>query len=172
MSTPFTYADEADKAFGLTGMVICLNVCDADHALESLTLDAAADEETFVIDSHYTDGGECSPAAPWRALVEQYKLLCSLAASNVLCRMLVHRHRGFTNDTARQLRDQVSDTGRDMCDLADDEIDDIFTRSLGQMMRVFREPQVHTIATRYAAALRQRRSMSRAEAFELLQSLL
>lgn len=172
MPTTFTYTDEADKAYGLTGMVICLNVCDEDHALRSLSLDAEGDDESFAIDGEYLASGAASAAQAWRSLVEKYGMLCSLASANVLCRTLVYRHRAMTNALARELRDLVSDTGRDFCSLADDEIDSIFTRSMGRMMRVFRERQVHVIAAQYADALRARRELSRAEAFELLQSFL
>lgn len=172
MSTTFTYDGEADKAFGITGMVICLNVCDEEHALQSVSLDAGPDDEAFTIASEYMEPFESTPAAAWHASVDRFGVLCSLASANVLCRFIAYRNRAITNSLSAELRDLVAPAGREFCSLADDEINSIFTRSMGQMLRVFREPRVLAIASRYAEALRRRRALSRAEAFELLQSML
>ncbi len=173
MEKTFTYADETDKSYGIAGMVISLNIAEADDALDYVSLDDDG-ESSFRLSQTYTmtmpQGASVSDT--WHRMVSRYKLLMSLVLANVFCRRCVYHREAIDRPLVSDVLSLVSEEGHSYCSLDSDEIDHLYRRTANDMARVFSNPKIHDIARRYAAALRQRRHLSGPEAFELLQSFL
>lgn len=172
MDKKFAYADDTDKSYGIAGMVISLNISEAEDALDHLNLDGDEDG-SFCLDPRYTlapAGG--STAQAWHRMVDRYRLFISLVVSNIMCRHYVHRRLQLENYLIKDMRPLFTEEGHTFCALDDDEIDKIYRSVLSDMVRLYASPRIHDIARRYATALLSRRSLSHSEAFELLQSLL
>jgi len=173
VNTTFTYADETDKSYGIAGMVISLNIAEADDALDYVSLDNDG-ESSFRLSQAYTSvmPQGASVSDTWHRMVSRYKLLMSLVLANVFCRRCVYRREAIDRPLISDVLALVSDEGHSYCSLDDDEIDHLYRRTANDMAQVFSNPKVHDIARRYARALMQRRHLSGSEAFELLQSFL
>lgn len=174
MDRKFAYTDDTDKSYGIAGMVLSLNITEAEDALDYITLDNGESETSFGLDSRYTlpvaDGATTSRA--WHSMVKRYQLLVNLVVSNILCRRYVYRRLGADNQVIGEMYELIAPEGRTFCSLEDDEIKRLYRSIVAETSRIYSSPRVHDIARRYAEALRERRRLSHSEAFELLQSLL
>lgn len=172
MDKKFAYADDTDKSYGIAGMVISLNIADAEDALDYITLDDDRDT-SFSLDSRFTLAPSApSTAAVWRRMVDRYRLLINLVVSNIVCRRQVYRRLALEQSLIDEMRELISEEGRTFCSLDNDEIDRLYRHILSDQTRIFSSPRIHDIVRRYSAALLQQRHLSHSEAFELLQSLL
>lgn len=172
MDSKFIYADENDKSYGLTGMIISLNVLDSDDMLREVSLDnARGDSISFTPDFFFCSNPRYSAKIAWKEMVKQYQLLTGLVIGNVLCRYSVSRHARPDRRTLADLKALIADEGHDMCSFDDDEIDEIFDKTFGYLDNVFSNRSVHSLADSFVAVLRQRRTMSGSEVLEEMQQL-
>lgn len=171
MDKKFAYADDTDKSYGIAGMIISLNIAEAEDALDYASLD---DPQSLRLSSHYTvvPVPGASIADSWHRMVARYRLMVNLLVSNVICRTCTYRREPIKRSVYDDLRSLIAEEGHSFCSLDDDEIDTIYNKVVNDAGRIFTSPRVSDIARRYSASLLQRRRVSHSEAFELLQSLL
>lgn len=172
MDSKFVYADEKDKCYGLTGMIISLNVLESDDMLREISIDSThPDSILFTPDFFFCSNPRYSAKIAWKEMVKQYQLLTGLVIGNVLCRYGVGARRRIDRDVLSALKELIADEGRDMCSFDDDEIDEIFSKTYGYLSNVFASGRVHSLADNFVDVLRRRRTMSGSEVLEELQLL-
>ncbi|MGM9871094.1 MAG: hypothetical protein ACI31E_04805 [Muribaculaceae bacterium] len=172
MDNKFAYIDETDKSYGIAGMVITLNIVEAEDALDYISLEQG--EPSFALDRRYTldNPSGATVARTWHNIVSRYKLMVNLVVNNILCRRCVLHRNSIDNAIVSDMRALIADEGRTFCSLDDDEISNIYRSAVREASNIFASPRVHDVARRYAEAIMKRRHLSHSEAFELLQSLL
>lgn len=172
MDSKFIYADENDKSYGITGMIISLNVLESDDMLHGVSLDSErGDSISFTPDFFFCSNPRYSAKIAWKEMVKQYQLLTGLVIGNVLCRYNVSRRQRPGRQVLADLRSLISYEGHDMCSFDDDEIDAIFNKTFGYLDNVFSNRQVHTLAHGFVDILKKRRTMSGSEVLEEFQQL-
>lgn len=167
------YADERDKAYGLTGMVITLVASDGTELLSAISLDGDA-ESDFEMSHDFFYRGNPRMAAKylWVTGVRHLNLASRMIAGNALCRAYVLRgQQELPAERREAIREVVREVAMESCALAEDEARALFEDSFHYAHRLFSHIGVHSVADRFAEELRQRRAMSAAEAVELLSQL-
>ena len=168
------YTDEADRAYGATGMAIGLMIYDGDDLLYSIDLDAA-DTETGMMelspDFYFAGNPGVSAKTAWSQMLKNFNIGVSMLLANVLCRHLVHQREALPGELADRLRELAREEGQGSCSLEADEADRLFDKSYNYLTRVFSHRGVQAVAHDFAAALTTRRRLSRLDALELLEAL-
>lgn len=172
-TTPtLSYKDEADRAYGAAGMTVAVVVCNAEDLLLGVDLDAAPSEMLELSDSYYYAGTHAkSVAAAWQQTLSAYRATLVMAAGNILARNIVGRHARVSSQLRQALRRAVEADGRDTCQLEDDEIDALFTRTYDYLERIFSHPGVGRVTDDFAATLRRERRLGHAEILMALRDL-
>lgn len=167
------YTDETDRCYGAAGMAISLMVYDGEEMLSAISLDGPAGSQTMTLAPEFFFAGNpgISAKTAWRQILKNYNLGIAMVTANLLCRYLVNRNTGLPDDVREALHDLAVEEGTDACQLEADEIDAIFDKNINYLTRVFSHRGVHSVAHDFASALQQRRSLSRLDAIEMLQSL-
>ena len=172
MNNNFSYTDEDDKCYGLTGMVISLNVLEHDDMLQEITLDSEnGDSITFTPDFYFYSNPRFSAKIAWNEMLKQYQTLTGLIVGNILCRYQVKRGRPITSSLRDEMRALVVEEGRDLCQLEDDEISMVFDKTLDFMENVYCNSSVHRLACALADTIKKRRTLSGHEVRDELQIL-
>lgn len=168
----FSYADEADRAYGATGMAIGLMIYDGDDLLYSINLDATPGSMMELSPDFFFAGNPgVSAKSAWSQMVKNYNIGLSMLIGNVLCRHLVHSRREVPQDITQELREIAREEGSGSCSLDNDEADRVFDKSYNYLWQVFSHRGVQAVAHDFASSLTTRRKLSRLDAMELLQSL-
>lgn len=167
------YADETDKSYGLAGMAISLMAWNAEQWLESISIDADADEGMRMSADYYlTLAPRVGAKAVWEQSLKRFQIAAAMTVANVACRELSrHRHGSLPAAADSDLRKALTREGAELCALDDDEVSRIYGKSLSYCSRLFTHPGVNSLADRLAEALRQRRTMQSTEVFEILAPL-
>lgn len=166
------YADERDKIYGLAGMAITLVALDGEKYLCEIRLDAPADK-SFVMSHDYgfTGNPRMSARIVWEQTLSDLRMTASMALGNIACRRYVLGHRAIDDNDIVAVREAVRLDAGEHCSLDTDEADSLFNTSLNYVQRIFRHSGVQEIAHTFAGHIGRRRTMSGAEAVEILHSL-
>ena len=162
------YKDEEDKCYGVAGMAIGMTVCNGEDLLYKIDID---DEEsgyiTFTSDYYY--GG--NPALPakesWEITLRHYQMTIAMLIANMLCRSADKKRLTF-HDVKQSLFKTVSEEGKRVCQLEEDEISRLFEDTFNYMHRVFSDKSICTMADGLVAKLKEVRSLTNLEIKELL----
>lgn len=166
------YSDENDRSYGAAGMAIGLVVYDGEDMLASISIDADPNDMVSLTPEFYFAGNPgVSAKTAWNQILKNYNLGIAMVMSNLLCRNLVMRRSGLTDEMRATLHELAMDEGRNSCSLEDDEIDRLFNKNLSYLTRVFSHHGVQSVAHDFAAQLLSRRSLSRLDVLEQLASL-
>ena len=170
--SPLRYNDEADRAYGLTGMAISMVVWDGESMLSGVNLDADPGCGLEVTpEFHFAGNPRLSARLAWHQMVKQFELSTAMLLGNAMCRSYVGQSRALTSSATAMLRAVVRDEGRSVCSLDDDEIAHIYDKVSGYLDRLFTHHAVAGLANSFAGTLRERRRLSAAEAIEQLSAL-
>lgn len=167
------YVDETDKSFGLAGMAISLIAWDAREWLEAIDLDAAPDEAMRMsADFYFTTAPRVGAKAVWEQALTRFRLTAAMTVANVACRHMSHLNHASIPETAdSSLRRLLSDEGRELCSLDDDEVSRIYGKALSYCIRLFSHPGVKNLASSLATELREKRELYADEIFHILAPL-
>lgn len=167
------YVDETDKSFGLAGMAISLIAWDAREWLEAIDLDAAPDEAMRMsADFYFTTAPRVGAKAVWEQALTRFRLTAAMTVANVACREMAHHgHSQLPVKIDSALREVLTEEGANLCGLDNDEVSRIYGKALAYCGRLFSHPGVKRLAESCSNALRDKRSMSSAEIFEILAPL-
>lgn len=162
------YKDEADKSLGLAGMAISLVACDGERYLASLSLEEGDEAFELSSESFFSGNPRFSARLVWNDLFVRFQLSSGLLLGNVLCRW-----RGTLPpaEVLEAVHDIVREEGSSECSLDDDEIENVYNKSLAFYRRLFAHRPVIEVADSFADHLRRQRRMSAGEAFEFLSCL-
>lgn len=168
----FKYKDEIDRSYGAAGMAIGLIVFDGHDMLTSITIEGDPNQMVKMTPDFYFAGNPgVSAKTAWNQLFKNYNIGVGMLMSNILCRQLVHLSSQVPQDIIDMLHDIASEEGRDSCSLHDDEIDRLFQKDYSYLHRVFSHRGVQAVAHDFATTLQSRRSLSRHDVLEMLETL-
>lgn len=171
MNSKFTYADEKDRSYGLTGMAVTMAVwSDNDNILE-INLDRTDEPVAFTPEFYFSGNPCCSAKDVWEMMTKHFQLAMGMAQGNLLCRRLVGQKVMPDDDEANALRAAAEEEGMDVCGLEKDEVDALWGKSYRSLVRVFGHSGVGSIADHFASELQSRRRLDRSEIAELLIEL-
>lgn len=166
-----TYSNEDDRAYGLAGMAITLAALDALDSVASISLDADGPMVDFAGEFYFATSPAYSPKAVWDTLLRNFYLTSTMAISNLMSRSLVRMGREIPMDLLSQLRQSIAEEGRETCSLEDDEIDQLFNRSLSYSRRLFANPRLKPAVEQFAKVISRRRDLSGMEIRDELRYL-
>ena len=166
---PLLYADENDRALGLTGMTIALAVYNAGDMLARVSLDDAPGTG-FVMSPEFDFGGNprMSARLVWQQLVHQFEIESAILVGNAMCRMYVGQRKRIPSRLDTMIRAMVRDHGHALCSLDDDEVAVIYEKIERTLENVFLRERIHTLAHTFADRLLSARTISGAEAIDIL----
>ena len=166
------YADEKDRAYGLSGMAVAMVVWDSDSYIRSINLDAEADAGIVFTPAFFTQRNpKGSARAAWNDSVERFQLLSGMIISNVLCRALVRQKQEITPGLRQSIVKLLNEEGHEACGLADSEVETIFTKAYSYFHKIFSHSAIAGIAERLVAELEHERSLDRDTLLEFLAPL-
>lgn len=166
------YRSEKDKCYGVAGMAIGLSIFDAEDLLSEVNIDAdGVDCVQFVPDFYYTGSPRVPASKSWHHIYAHYQVSMGLAIANVLCRKMVLDRGVLDRKRREELLDAAIADGLALCQLDRDEVEPMFDKSYSYLMRVFNNRDIQRVISDFAAQLRERRALTRAEVAELLQEL-
>lgn len=167
------YTDEKDKAYGLAGMAISLVAWDAEELLDSIDLDASADEAMHMSSEFYlTLAPRVGAKAIWEQALKRFQLTAAMMVANVACREMVkNNHSNLPGKTDAELRNALYEEGAELCALERDEVSQIYGKSLNYCYRLFLHPGVKQVASSFAEQLTQNRKLTSDEILSLLSYL-
>lgn len=132
------YKDEDDRAYGLGGMVVSMYLLENDKYIDSISLDAEADDGfRFTADFFHLPNPNLSPKAVWSDSLSRFNLLNSLLVSNLMSRALVRRSERVSREIYQLLMDKLMDEGRELCSLDNDEIKELYNKNFSYFHDVF-----------------------------------
>lgn len=166
------YKDDTDRSYGATGMAIGLLVFDGEDMLASISIDGDPNEMVAMSPDFYFAGNPgVSAKTAWNQLLKNYNIGIGMLMSNLLCRHIVHANSALPDELHDFLHTVALDEGREACSLEDDEIERLFEKNFSYLRRVFTHRGVQAVAHDFASTLLARRSLSRLDVLEQLESL-
>lgn len=165
------YENENDRAFGLAGMAISLASLDAIDRIAEVSLDAEGPMVTFSHTYYFSGSPSVSPKATWNNLLQNFHITASMVVGNVMARSLVRLHSEVPDEVMKRIHDLIVEEGRDTCSLEDDEIENLYRRTLSYSRRIFGNPRLHPSVEQFASLLSLRRQLSGQEILEELHRL-
>lgn len=166
------YSDERDKTYGIAGMAITLVACDGEKYLAGIHLDAEPGECVVMTHDYGFKGNpRMSAKIVWNQTLNDLRTSTSMVLGNIACRRYVLGGRAMSESDTAGIRQAVRTEGAEHCSLDTDEADALFDSCLGYVHRIFTHSGIHSIARGFADRLADRRSMTAAEAVEILAQL-
>lgn len=171
MSKRFTYNDETDRSYGLTGMAVTMAVWSDNDEILDIDIDRTDEPVAFTPGFYFSGNPSCSAKDVWEMMTRHFQLAMGMAQGNLLCRRLVGQNVMPADDEADALRNAAEEEGLEVCGLEKDEVDALWNKSYRSLVRVFGHSGVGSIAGHFASELRSRRRLERSEIAELLRDL-
>lgn len=165
------YSNEDDRAYGLAGMAISLAALDALDNVAYASLDADGPMITFSTDYYFGGSPTVSPKAAWDNLLQKFYITSTMVIGNMMSRSLVRMKRDIPSDLLDELHKGIAEEGHETCSLDDDEVDDIFRRSLSYTRRIFGNPRLHPAVDEFVRVISRRRDLSGMEIRDELRLL-
>ena len=166
------YADEEDRAYGVAGMTIAMMLWDGEPFLASVNLDNPVGRSIeFTPSFGFSGNPRFMASLAWREHLKQFELISAMIMGNTICRSYVRRSTPLSSDISSALRSFISEEGRQVCSLEDDEIEIIYNKTRRYLDRVFTHSGVTALARNFADTLHHRRQLSAAEVFDILSAL-
>ena len=167
------YKDDTDRAYGLTGMSVCLCLMDSERFLMHLDLDSEADQGmVFTPDFYQIQNQKLSAKAVWAGNLNHFKLLTGMMISNLMCRALVRDGKEITRELSDLVLRNLQTEGAPLCSLEADETGRLYTESYNFFHRVFCHPQVDTLVEALVRELQQKRHVEAETVLQILRPLL
>lgn len=166
------YTDERDKSYGIAGMAITLVAIDGEKYLAEIRLDAEpGDCMVMTHDFGFKGNPRMSAKIVWNQTLNELRTGASMTLGNLACRRYVLGGTGMSHADTESIRAAVRKEALEHCELEADEADALFDSCMSYVDRIFRHSGVHRVAHSFVEQLMSRRTMSAAEAIELLAQL-
>lgn len=158
------YSDERDRAYGLGGMVVCMGVMESEQFIDTVSIDAESDEGLrFTPDFFYLSNPQLSAKAVWNDRLNHFQLLTGLVISNLLSRAMLKNHESVSRELSDLLLGHISDEGKHLCSLEDDEIKALYTKTFNYFQRFFNQREVEIMVGNIVDGLIGRRTLTNEE---------
>ena len=155
------YKDEKDRAYGLGGMAVCMVMMDNENFIDSVDLDAPADNGlVFSPDFFYARNPNVSAKVVWRQKSTQFETIAGMLISNLLSRALVREKTEISRELSDLLLSHLKEEGSESCSLEEDEVKDIYYKTYNFFHRVFSHQQVGMIMDEFVDVIMKNRRMN------------
>lgn len=166
------YQNDTDRANGCAGMMISLLAIGDEDKLAEIRLDAPAGSNMIMShDFGYRGNPRMAAKVVWASTMNQLRTIISMMFGNILCRHSLADGLTLSDGLLSRLKDLVRNQAAEECGLDTDEADSLFANCHAHARRLFAHTQVLAAASALSQRLEQRRTLSCAEALELLSSL-
>jgi hypothetical protein len=88
-----------------------------------------------------------------------------------MCRKMVLDRGQVDRKMRKALLDAASEEGKELCQLDEDEVEQIFDKSFSYLVRVFSNPNIRNAIKAFAEELKTRRNLTNYEVEDLLHYL-
>lgn len=171
-SAPLKYSDTTDRAYGLCGMALALFIYDSEDYIESLSLDAQADEGLGLTpDFFFADNQNCSAKAVWKAQYRMFQITSAMLIGNLLCRSIIRRKSDLSREVSNLLLSHLLNEGEDRCGLESSEVREILAEPFSYLRRIFLHPRVADTLTTMATDLSRAKTLPRDQVLHYLRPL-
>ena len=168
-----SYKDEADRAYGLGAMAVCMVVWDNEQYMSGLSLDASENLGLEISRDYFLQANQnLSAKGVWNSLFSRMQMDAGLLVSNAMGRIIVRGKREITPQEAARLLDLINEEGEAMCSLEKDESRALFDKCFNYFHRIFSHPTVGELVGRIASDLQRNRRLDRDELMVILRPLL
>lgn len=171
MNFQLKYSNEDDRAYGLAGMAISIASLDALDRITEIFLDSDGPMVSFTQDYYITFSPRVSPKSVWNTLMTNLQLTTSLVLGNVMARSLVRLGSEAGDDVFEEIREVVRQEGMEVCDLEEEEADEIFDKMMRHSRKLFYNPRLQPAVKQLAGVISRRRRLSVIDLAEELEML-
>ena len=165
------YNNEDDRCYGLAGMAITLAALDAIDRVSSISLDSDDLMVDFIKDYYYEGSPLVSAKASWNHILENFHITSAMMISNLLSRRLIYEKKDVERDVLNLLYDTIVEEGEESCSLEEDEVRDLFNKTLAYSRRIFGNRRIYPMVDKFAKIIAERRTLSGSEVREELHFL-
>jgi hypothetical protein len=88
-----------------------------------------------------------------------------------MARSVVRLKKDVPTSLLNEVRKAIADEGKETCSLEDDEIDDLYRRTLSYTRRLFNNPQLKPAIAQFAGVLSRKRTLTAVELRDELERL-
>lgn len=167
------YRDKTDRAYGLTGMSVCMCLMESEQFIRLVDLDAEADYGMeFTPDFYQARNQGLSAKAVWRGNLERFRLLTGLVVANTMCRALVRNREEVGRELSDLLLRHLQTEADELCSLQSDETRSLFAESFNFFHRVFTHPQVSALVEEFVEQLQAKRRLESEAVIHILRPLI
>lgn len=166
------YRSENDKCYGAAGMVIGLNILDAEEVYSGVTIDADGLDCVHLLPEFLiADQLTADVCEGWKKSVRHFHIAMGLVIADRVSRKMVHDHGVVDRKMHNQMLTAMVKEGKSLCSLEHDEVEEVFEKYFQHMVRVFSNATVRDAISQLASLLQERRSLTNTEVEELLTEL-
>lgn len=171
-SASLKYTDPSDRAFGLCGMAFALFIYEADSYIDSLSIDAPADNGLKLTPDFFSPANpNLSVKSVWRSSFRNFQLVAAMVMGNLLSRSLARRRSDLSGEVQSLLFSNLAKEGEEKCGLEAQEVEDICSKAFGVLNQLLRHPAVNSAICSMTRALSENRTMSREQILPYLLPL-
>ena len=133
---------------------------DHEKYIDNISLDADADYGLgFTADFFHQPNPNLSPKAVWADSLSRFNLLNGLIISNMLSRAMVRNGEAVTRELYQLMCGMLTDEGRELCSLDEDETRTIFNKNFNYFHEVFANAAVAETVRGLVAGLKRDRTL-------------
>lgn len=171
-SASFKYTDSTDRAFGLCGMALSLYIFDAEKYIDSVDLDAPADNGIRLTPDFFLPVNPgLSVKNVWTSSFKHFQLTSAMVIGNLLARSLGRRRTDLSKEVRNLMLSHLADEGEEACGLETAEVEQICDNSFNYLRQLLMHPAVNSAICTMARDLSDRKSLSREEIMAHLSPL-
>jgi hypothetical protein len=165
------YKDDDDRAYGLAGMAISLAALDAIDVVTSVSLDNDGPMVTFSEEFYLIGSPSISPKIRWNNMLHNLYITSAMVISNLMARSLTRDGKEIPSNVQKEVRQQIAREGKEICQLEEDEIEQLFMKTQHHMHQIFSNRMLRPAIGEFAKRITQRRTLSAHEIVDELESL-
>jgi hypothetical protein len=165
------YKDEEDRAYGLAGMAISLAALDAIDNVTSVSIDTEGPMVTFSEEFYFSGSPTVSPKVTWNTMLHNLYVASSMVIANLMARSLTRNGKEIPTDVQKEVRQEIAREGKDLCQLEEDEIEQLYRKTQNHMRQIFANRMLRPAIGQFAKKITERRTLSAHDILEELESL-
>lgn len=165
------YKNEEDKCYGLAGMAITLAALDAIDRVVAISLDTDDLMVDFVNEYYFEGSPIVSAKTSWNHILENFHITSAMMISNLFSRRMIYEKKDVEKEMLEFLYDTILAEGRESCSLEDDEVRELFNKTLTYSRRIFANRRIYPMVDKFAQVISKRRTLTGSEVREELRYL-
>lgn len=165
------YKNEDDKCYGLAGMAITLAALDAIDRVDTISLDSEDLMVDFIREYYFEGSPIVSAKTSWNHILENFHITSAMMISNIFSRRMIYEKKDVEKEVLELLYNTILAEGRDSCSLEEDEVKELFNKTLAYSKRIFANRRIYPMVDKFAQIISNRRTLTGSEVREELHYL-